>query len=112
MKYCLILVSAFTLIGCSSKKNAATTKPAIDSVAVAPVTPEMAKFNEGKILYEQNCRGCHKLFTPAEITEEQWQINVPIMTRKVNKNEVLITPAQQELILNYVLTAKRNAPTE
>ncbi len=112
MKYFVMLLSVVALIGCSSPKKATPAKPLVDSATVAPVTPEMAKFTEGKILYAQNCGSCHKLFTPAEITEEQWQINVPIMTRKVNKNEVRINPDQQELILNYVLTAKRISPTE
>lgn len=112
MKYFVVLLSAFALIGCYSPKKVVPAKPLVDSVTVAPLTPEMAKFTEGKILYQQNCGSCHKLFTPAEITEEQWQFNVPVMTRKVNKNEVRINPAQQELILNYVLTAKRISPTE
>ena len=112
MKKIFFLVVVIATVGCFSKKGNPTTKTVTDSVSTVVITPEMARFAEGKVLYEQNCKGCHRLFRPSEISEEQWQINVPIMTRKVNKNEPTISPAQQELILNYVITAKRNSPAE
>jgi cytochrome c5 len=108
MKKLLILLPVIATIGCFSKKAATPAKSNVDSVATVVVTPEMANYNQGKLLYQQNCKGCHVLIKPSEQSEDQWRIMVPVMTKKVNKKEEYINPHQQELILNYVLTAKRN----
>lgn len=59
------------------------------SVAVAPVTAaEGAMIAEGKVLYENNCARCHRLFGTKEFTREQWKPLVLSMQPKARLDDM------------------------
>lgn len=76
----------------SSKKVVAETKEEVK------LTPELA---EGKLLFENNCGKCHKLFSPEDFSKEEWQ---PIVMRMQKKAR--ITDEQRDLVYNYLVSNK------
>ena len=59
----------------------------------------LTALNEGKTLYENNCKKCHGLKKPENFTEAQWNKIMPPMAQKAK-----INAEQEESIRKYVIT--------
>ena len=123
MKLTKFIFFAVILTACGTTKNTDTKTTTTSSTDVkAPVeaaSPEqtyvdkmtakypgytVTHYKEGKDLFEMHCSKCHDLPKPEHYTEEQWNKIVPGMTKAVNSKEQLVSAAQQENILRYVVT--------
>ncbi len=67
-----------------------STTPAIATV----MTPELA---EGKMLYDNNCAKCHKLYDAKDFSAEEWKPIVDRMTKKADLDDF-----QGQKIYNYL----------
>lgn len=59
--------------------------------------------NTGYVLYRRKCGNCHYLYRPAEFTEMKWKSVMPVMSLKAK-----LSPEEKNLILNYILSAKKS----
>ncbi len=59
------------------------------------LTPELS---EGKVLYENNCAKCHKLYKPTEFDAAEWKKIMVSMQKKAKINDT-----QSASIYNYIL---------
>ncbi len=87
LKRILVAVVGIFIFSCSPKV-------AVVSEVAKPLTPELA---EAKLIYENNCAKCHKLYQPESRTAEQWQ---PILLKMQKKAK--ISDADREKIYSYV----------
>lgn len=69
-------------------------EPIPDVIGIAPVAEPHA---QGKLLFEQNCASCHKLYSPSDFTKEQWVPIVNSMRRNADLDET-----QGNLIYEYL----------
>jgi cytochrome c5 len=95
---------AMLLYSCGSnapKTQVSTLKP--DTVQVPPrmASPNESTMSpmvaEGKIMYENKCANCHKLFAPTDFSKEDWP---PILLRMQVKAK--ISDEDMAKINNYV----------
>ena len=109
MKYLLFILICSLLVACFSTK--VVTESASESLLILDkavvkfpgYTKEM--FVSGKNLFESNCQSCHGLKDPLKYTEEQWEILVPSMSAKANRNkDANLSKEDEELILKYVVS--------
>jgi len=94
----------FFLANCSSGKKTTTSTgaaPVAEDVAVADVKAKYTheQMEEGKVLWQSNCKKCHTLFEPGSRTIAKWESVLPSMIRKAK-----LTDAQGGLIRAYLLT--------
>ncbi len=102
--FTIALVAVIT--SCSTTKNIAVSQTDADRGAIKFPGYSLAQLNQGRLIYEENCFSCHALHKPNSQSEEQWNVIVPKMVKKVNKkagSEVL-TSDKKELILRYLVT--------
>lgn len=92
------------MIGCAASKIAIPTQADADRAKAKYPDITVADLSEGKMLYEEKCTTCHGLYKPSSHTAQAWNSIVPEMTRKANKNTTKINPAQEKLILQYLVT--------
>lgn len=59
----------------------------------------LAELQQGRSLYLSNCGGCHRLYSPLEHTEQEWQKLLPEMIGEAKLGE-----AEQDLIFKYLVT--------
>ncbi|RAR75580.1 c-type cytochrome [Flavobacterium aciduliphilum] len=90
-KIYVVAVVALVLFSCGTSKN--TTKP--EALKKVEMTPELA---EGKVLYENNCAKCHKLYEATDFTKEAWKPLVLKMQKKAH-----LTDAEGIKIYNYIV---------
>lgn len=103
MKSRIIAAAAIVLLfSCSPKVAVTAQKP--DPVQVPPkmespneATASTEKYPEGKILYENNCAKCHKLFAPTDYSSQNWG---PILVRMQKKAH--LEDADMAQINNYI----------
>lgn len=86
------LIVAF-MYSCKTKSAVVESTVKTDTPVVA-LSPELA---EGKMLYENNCANCHKLFPATKHTKEEW---IPVLDRMAKKAK--ITDVQKASIYNYI----------
>lgn len=95
----IALLIGLTIVSCGKKTVAAVTTPASAKVEevkpVAEVTE--ASIAEGKSIYEASCARCHKLFSPAKHTKEDWVGVLDRMAPKAKINE-----EQKHLVYIYL----------
>lgn len=60
------------------------------------LTPELAA---GKVVYENNCAKCHKLYSPTKFSEQDWK---PVLVRMQKKAR--LDDAQMTEISNYIFS--------
>jgi len=105
MKKLIVIISAVSLAGCFSAREAKhSSESDIDRGAAKFPGYTLAELNEGKKLYENNCAKCHELKKPTSESEASWRKIVPEMTAKANKKGMVIDSKSQDLILKYVIT--------
>lgn len=86
LKIITAAIFAILLYSCAPKVNVTAMQP--DPVQVPPkiASPNEAPVSEdvaaGKMLYDNKCGNCHKLFAPADFSKEDWG---PILTRMQKK---------------------------
>lgn len=96
MKSRLFVAALFSVVvfSCAPKVVVQPSEPAVIQPpkpvevvsAETPVSPE--KLAEGKRLYDNNCAKCHKLFSPADYTREDWQPILVRMQRKARLDDI------------------------
>ncbi len=123
MKKIIVILSAFALVACKStttnsisqQSNTTNTTNSTKALTEADVERGKALFpnltlaslQEGKLTYEANCGKCHALISPSMEPHSIWKREVPPMVKKVNKSSVIITEAQQQTMLEYLLTMSK-----
>lgn len=100
MKKNLIYLSLILLAGCAAPLIEPTQQDATRASARWEGT-DLNALIEGKKLYTQHCGNCHKLFRPAQFTEEKWLHELPKMKTKASIGE-----PQIKLIEHYLLTMR------
>ena len=87
-KYFLIALFGLLIFSCSPKivPN--------EELKKVELTPELA---EGKILFENNCAKCHKLYNPKSYSSEDWKFILVRMQKKAK-----ISDEQREKIYHYI----------
>lgn len=98
IKIITLFAIGISIYSCSSSKSTTAQAPApvaTETPKTIELTPELA---EGKMLYENNCGKCHKLFSPTSKSKEKWG---PIVDRMAPKAK--LTDAQKSLVYNYVV---------
>ncbi len=103
-KNLIIVIALLGLTSCLATKLAAPTQVDVDRAQAKYPNTSLEDLNRGKILYETNCKGCHKLYKPRSKNEQEWNKIVPIMVRKVNKKSMILDEKSQQDILRYVIT--------
>lgn len=109
MKKNIYLLAILTLIlgGCFSTKVAGLASSDVDRMQSKYPGITIEDLKQGKSLFENNCAICHDLKEPKAYTEDAWSKLVPGMSKKVNeKNPGALDDADQDLILQYVMTMK------
>jgi cytochrome c5 len=84
-----VAILGIFLYSCSPKVIAPVTE-----VKKTELTPELAA---GRVLYENNCAKCHKLFSPTKLSEQDWK---PVLVRMQKKAR--LDDAQMVEISNYI----------
>ncbi|OYU79405.1 MAG: cytochrome C [Flavobacterium sp. BFFFF1] len=107
MKTKIILLSfaAALVLSCNANKAAVADvppppPPPVEKPVVAAVSDAHAK---GQSLYENNCAKCHKLFAPADFSQQDWR---PILARMQKKAR--LDDADMGLITNYIFDIQKN----
>ncbi len=114
------------LAGCFAKKAVVTPaktaqteskKDPIEVIVAKPLPVEIIKevnttvnsnektILQGKALYQTKCNQCHDLKKEKSESERGWRHHVPEMVEMSNNAGKLISKAEQDLILGYLLNA-------
>lgn len=104
MKKLVYPVIILILTGCFSAKLLVPTQNDVDRVQSKFPNYTLTDLNHGKSLFEQNCAKCHGLKNPSSRSEEKWREIVPVMVKRANKKQTVISPEDQEQILKYLIT--------
>jgi len=109
MKSKLFAVAIFIfLFSCAEKVASPKVTVSAQKPDPVQVPPKMASANEapaatdlaaGKMLYDNNCAKCHKLFAPTAYSKEAWE---PILVRMQKKAR--IDDADMAQIHNYIFS--------
>lgn len=90
-----IIVLSVILFSCSKKVVAPQVS---DEAKMAEETKEMpVAIAEGKVMYENNCAKCHKLFPVEKHNKDGWAKTVDRMAPKAH-----LTDEQKTLVYNYL----------
>jgi cytochrome c5 len=101
----LLLMSSMALIaGCVTATVLTPSQSDVNRVQNKFPGYTLADLHRGQSLYEANCKRCHALQDPASKTEAQWNVIVPAMVKKVNKNSTVLDQQAEEDIRRYVIT--------
>lgn len=75
----IIIALAAIALACSTNKSTVATPPTppAPEAPVVPTNPE-ERIAIGKVLYDNQCGKCHRLYEPKENTKEDW---TPILKR-------------------------------
>lgn len=96
--------AGFLIYSCGTTPKVTAMKP--DPVQVPPrvASPNEAPMSEdiaqGKIMYENKCAACHRLYAPKEFSKEDWQ---PILIRMQKKAR--LEDHDMAKINNYIFTS-------
>lgn len=101
MKKSLFILACGFLFSCSQATVEPVTKTPTATTETKVLTSE-ERLAQGKLLSEQNCAKCHKLFVPGDFKAAKWQHEVPEMAEKAK-----LTKEQGDLILEYVLAGAK-----
>ena len=104
-KFILIVLSIAVFSACNAKLMELTQADAErGSAKFKEVT--LARLNEGKNIYKQNCDECHRLKKPSSFQEDKWNKMVPVMVKKLNEKfrKEVVDAKGQELMLEYLVT--------
>ena len=94
-----LLVSAIAGLAAScSPKTVPPTSKTPETSPIELVSAESENVVKGKALYENNCGKCHRLFSPAEETAENWE---PILKRMQKKAR--LEDGDMALIHDYII---------
>jgi len=88
----VLLLSALALFtsACAGPRPANATDTPGDETAL------------GRKLYVAKCAKCHKLYAPANYSDDEWQMWMGKMSKKAR-----LKPEQQRILLNYIELAFR-----
>lgn len=92
----IVALMGLAIVSCS-KKSAAPAVVETPKAEAAKVDVSEATIAEGKSIYEASCAKCHKLFSPAKHTKEEWTGVLNRMAPKARINE-----QQKNLVYVYL----------
>ncbi len=107
MKKVLIILSVAFLIACASTSPMVPVQSDADRAAKKIPGITLADLNEGKAIFEENCRKCHTLKKPFRKTDEQIKDAMPRMAKRAKIDE-----RQRELVYNYLVTMSTGEPAK
>ena len=107
----IVLTCISVLFSCASKpiitdnivvnKTEITVSPEVVKAEVVPVPSYMVMLTkelyESKILYENSCSKCHKLYAPSDYKKSQWPSILYSMQENAKLNDIQIAG-----LLNYI----------
>lgn len=88
------LLAAFFITSCTPKSTAVATAP----VAATSTAEQLA---QGKTIFENSCKKCHKLYNPDDFTSVEW---VGIMNAMAPKAK--LSEEQHQWVYDYIVSAK------
>ena len=104
----LLVAFIITITGIVAISCGTTVKAMEPSDPVVPQMPVPARevsderMEQGKIMFQDNCAKCHKLFSPSDFTKAEWG---PILMRMQPKAH--LDNEQIALVSDYVTTMAR-----
>lgn len=104
MKKVLYSIILLALTSCFSAKLLTPSQNDVDRVQQKFPNYTLSELNQGKTLFERNCKSCHGLKNPTSRSEEKWRKVVPVMVKRVNRKQTVLSPQDEELILKFVIT--------
>jgi hypothetical protein len=99
----VIITAVLFLLGCAASRNfmpSANALPAMQK-KVPGITIERA--NQGYMLYQNKCSGCHRLYSPSEYTISKWEKVLPEMYIKAK----LVSGEEKFLIRDYLFALSK-----
>lgn len=108
------IISVLVILCSCSAKLITPTQSDVDKVSSTYPGYTLADLNQGKTIYEQNCKKCHGLKKPSSQSEADWNEVVPDMVAKANKKakKTVIDAKAQEQLLKYLLTMSTAVKTK
>lgn len=88
------LLAAIFITSCTPKSTATTTAP----VAATSTADQLA---QGKTIFENACKRCHKLPNPDDFTSVEWVGIMNSMAPKAKLND-----EQHQWVYDYIVSAK------
>jgi cytochrome c5 len=92
------LGAAVLLANCTPKKVTTTEMTTEQKVADVKKNFTPAQMDEGKVLFQDNCGKCHKLFDPGSRTVDKWENVLPRMAKRSKLTEI-----QESMVRAYLL---------
>lgn len=83
----IMMVIVATVSSCTSKKAATSEKSPADIVAEIKKNYTEAQLAEGKTLWQDNCKKCHKLHDGPDYTVKKWENVLPRMFNRAKVND-------------------------
>jgi len=111
MKQIVLFASVLFLAYCTSNKktSAIDDSPTEKELTVAKKTwpsATLAELTEGRSIYKNQCKECHKNFTITKFSEKKWKHEIDDMSPKAK-----LTADQKEKLSKYILSYREaNAP--
>jgi hypothetical protein len=104
MKKIVFVIIVSFLAACASVKLMTPADSDVDRMKTKYPGLSLDELNSGKTLYEQHCNACHGLKNPSSRSETQWKEVVPRMSKKVNKEKMILGEKEQDKIIRYLVT--------
>jgi len=104
MKKTIFILSVIFLTSCAKVLTPKQSDVQVGTAKFPGLT--LAQLDEGRTLFKHRCTQCHLAKNPTSRDEEEWRDIVPKMAAKAEKktHKKKIPPADQELILKYLIT--------
>jgi cytochrome c5 len=83
----IVLAIGITISSCTSKKAASGEKTPEQIVAEVKKNYTAAQMDEGKALWQENCKKCHKLHDGPDYTVKKWENVLPRMFNRAKVND-------------------------
>jgi cytochrome c5 len=100
---CLVFISSLALVaGCGSSVLPRPTSADSQWAAARWPGTDTAALAQGRDLYVRKCAGCHTLYAPAAVVNEQWPANFNEMADRAKLQD-----EQRVLIERYLVTVTR-----
>lgn len=94
-----LMFTSVLLTECTPKKTASGEMSPEQKVADVKKNYTEAQLEEGKVLWQNNCAQCHKLFEPESRSVDKWEKILPNMSMRAKLND-----QQAAMVRAYILS--------
>ena len=94
-----LMFTSVLLTECTPKKTASSEMSPDQKVAEVKKNYTEAQLEEGKVLMQNSCDKCHKLFAPGSRSVEKWENVLPRMSNRAKLND-----QQAAMVRAYILS--------